>query len=357
MREVLQGVLDAQPHFTAHYTDEMRRRGELVRHHMTAWLRARLPDLRAVSVDDLDIDASDGIGRRAEIPWARVHSTSRSPRPRDGWYVVYLFDARGDSVYLALMQGTTTWNGNTPVDRPFPELRARSHRARTALADHLAARPDLRHAITLKGTQGKRARGYEHGTVAAVEYHSHAIPAEDVLDADLRFLVSVLGRLHAIDDDADPAPEVVEAVTAAAHAAGRRNAGQGFRPDHAERVAIERHAVARATRHLEDQGYTVRDVGAFQSYDLHATRPGEQLYVEVKGTTSAGVEVVLTPNEVRLNAEHHPHTMLIVVSDIALDRNTAPPQASGGRMRVVHPWAVADADLTPLSYRYRIGTG
>ncbi len=359
MREVLEGVLDAQREFTDEYTDAMRRRGELVRDRMTAWLRARLPDLRAVSVDDLDVDASDGIGRRAEIPWARVHSTSRSPKPRDGWYVVYLFDARGESVYLTLMQGTTTWNGNSPVGRPATELRAAADRARAALSTDLARRPDLRTAIALHGRRGKRARGYEHGTVTAFEYRRDTIPTDDVLDADLRFLVSVLGRLHAVDEGpARPAdgqtPEVSEAVTAAARAAGRRDTGQGLGLGQAERTAIETHAVTRARRYLEAQGFTVRDVGAVESYDLDATRPGEHLYVEVKGTTSTGAEVVLTRNEVRLNADHHPHTMLIVVSDIALDRSTTPSRATGGRMRVLHPWAVAGEDLTPIAYRYRV---
>lgn len=363
VREVLQGVLDAQAEFTPEYTEAMRRRGDLVRDGMTDWLRARLPDLRAVSVDDLEVDASDGIGRRAEIPWARVHSASRSPKPRDGWYVVYLFDAPGDSVYLTLMQGTTLWNGNAPVDRPADELRARGDRARSALAPELARRPDLLPGIELKGTRGKRARGYEHGTVAAFEYRRDAIPADGVLDADLRFLVAVLGRLHAVEDTsarpaAEPvpeAPEVAQAVASAARAAGRRDTGQGRRADHAERVAIEAHAVARACRHLEALGFEVRDVGAVESYDLDATRPGERLWVEVKGTTSAGVEVVLTRNEVELNADKYPHTMLIVVSGIRLDHGVTPPRAAGGDLRVVHPWAVAAEGLTPISYRYRVG--
>lgn len=360
-------MLDTQRRFTPDYTDAMRRRGELVRDRMTAWLRPRLPDLRAVCVDDLDVDASDGIGRRAKIPWVRVHSTRRSPRPRDGWYVVYLFDAPGDSVYLTLMQGTTTWNGNAPVDRPVAELRARSHWARTTLATDLARRPDLLPAIALRGARGKRAQGYEHGTVAAFEYRRDAIPADDVLHTDLLFLVSVLGRLHAIEDtDAHPAhsgtpdrrppepPEVTDATASAARAAGRRNTGQGFATDPAERAAIEAHAVARAQRYLRAQGFAVRDVGAVESYDLDATRPGERLYVEVKGTTSTGGEVVLTRNEVLLNADRHPHTMLIVLSHIEIDRDVTPPRATGGRMRVVHPWSVAGEDLTPVSYRYRV---
>ncbi|WP_170184924.1 protein NO VEIN domain-containing protein [Saccharothrix texasensis] len=115
----------------------------------------------------------------------------------------------------------------------------------------------------------------------------------------------------------------------------------------AARAAIETHAVTRARRYLEAQGSTVRDVGATESYDLDATRPGERLHVEVKGTTSAGAEVVLTRNEVLLNADRYPHTVLVVVRDVELDRTTTPPRAGGGRTRVVHPWAVAGRTSRP----------
>ena len=57
---------------------------------------------------------------------------------------------------------------------------------------------------------------------------------------------------------------------------------------------------------------------------------------------------------VLLNAEHHPDTMVIVVGGVELDRAAVPPRASGGVLRVVHPWSVDHADLTPIAYRYRL---
>ncbi|MFC6089808.1 protein NO VEIN domain-containing protein [Saccharothrix lopnurensis] len=179
------------------------------------------------------------------------------------------------------------------------------------------------------------------------------MPSDEVLEADLRFMVSLLGRLYALGA---PSPEVEEAVSAVARAAGRRGtgSGQGFGLSHAERLAVEAHSVAMACDHLRAQGYEVRDVGARESYDLDATRGDEHLFVEVKGTTSAGAEVVLTHNEVLLNAEHHPDTMLIVVAGVELDRAAVPPTAGGGVLRVAHPWSVDPADLTPVAYRYRL---
>lgn len=360
MRDVVREILAAQREYSPDNTPAMRRRGELVRKDMTAWIRRLLPELReAAGVDDLQVDASDGKGRRSEIPWARVHSASRSPRATDGWYVVYLFDAPGEAVYLTLMQGTTTWKGGSLVTLPSSELRARVAWARGALAPDLARRPDLLDGIDLKGRTGKRAAGYEEGTVAAFGYRADAIPSNEVLHADLASLVSVLGRLYeavdrALDLPGEPAPEISDAITASARAAGRRGVGQGIRLTAADRLAIERHSVDRALAHLEALGYATRDVGATESYDIDAKRPGEHLHVEVKGTTSPGQEVVLTKNEVDLNAEKWPNTMLIVVSGIHLDRTASPPRASGGSLRVVHPWRVEAEDLTPISYRYRV---
>jgi hypothetical protein len=150
------------------------------------------------------------------------------------------------------------------------------------------------------------------------------------------------------------APEVADAVTAAEKSASRRRSGQGMRLSQADREAIEAHSVALACDYLKKEGYRVRDVGAVESYDLDATRSGEHLYVEVKGTTSDGEEIILTRKEVELNDTEHPDTMLIVVSNIHLDRSRIPPQASGGTLRATHPWLIEHGRLTPISYRYRI---
>ncbi|WP_424190509.1 MrcB family domain-containing protein [Actinokineospora sp. G85] len=279
------------------------------------------------------------------MPWARVFSASRSPSATRGWYVVYLFDAAGERAYLTLMQGTTDWVGETAQTRPLPELRARAQWARSAAEPILSTRPDVLRRIDLLGRSSKRAQGYEAGTVAALAYPREAIPSNDVLAADLVFLTEALGLVYA----ADATSEVADALTAAETTAGKRQ-GQGLRLSPEERLAIERHAVALTTTHLTTQGYTVVDVGATESYDLDARRGDEHLYVEVKGTTSAGLEVILTHNEVQLNAAKHPHTMLIVVHSITL----GPTAATGGTLRAIHPWLADPAALTPISYRYRV---
>ncbi|MCG8917164.1 DUF3883 domain-containing protein [Actinokineospora sp. PR83] len=153
---------------------------------------------------------------------------------------------------------------------------------------------------------------------------------------------------------AEADPDLLDALADAERTAGRtRRSGQGRGLTQPEKVAVERRAMDLATDHLTSQGWTTRDVGATHSYDIDATRPGEHLHVEVKGTTSAGDDIILTRGEVELMTEKYPHTMLIVVHDIHLDRTTTTPQATAGTLDIHSPWKIDPDRLTPISYQYR----
>jgi hypothetical protein len=365
MRELLRDVLRLQPAWHSKNTPEMEKRGRLVRRDVVNWLREQLPAVeRAVpdEVDDWTAEGSDGAGLKSEIPWARVYSARLSPSATVGWYVVYLFGARGDRVYLSLMQGATRWRNGEFQPRPRHELRQRSEWARAALAASLQVRPDLVETIELGARKSNLGRAYEDGNVVAFEYSVEDLPAEDVLAGDLVFLCSVLSELYelAVVDlpPGDPAPEIVDAEVEAEHAAGKARRGQGLRLNAAERIAVERRAVDLAVEHLVAQGYSVKDVGATKSYDLDARRGDERLCVEVKGTTTKWTdasEIMLTRNEVELHLREYPRNMLVIVSRIVLDHSATPPIASGGQLKVIHPWKIAEPGLTPVSYRYLVG--
>ncbi|MFD5825513.1 MrcB family domain-containing protein [Lentzea sp. NPDC060358] len=366
MRELLRDVLLLQPEWTSKNTPAMEQRGRLVRKHVASWLQERLPGVgraASVAIDDWKVEAKDATGAKSEIPWARVCSAGRSPNATKGWYVVYLFGAQGDRVYLSLNQGTTRWENTGFPARPAAELRRRADWARDVLATRLQARPDLVEAIELKARRSSLGPGYENGNVVAFEYPLEGLPSDEVLAADLTFLVSALSELyeieaHAVDVPGEVAPEIADAEVEAERSAGKARRGRGLRLSVAERVAIEHRAVAVATAHLREQGYRVKDVGAKESYDLDARRAEEHLFVEVKGTTttwSDDSEIILTKNEVDLHLREYPNTMLMVVSSIVLDRSVTPPAASGGELKVIHPWKVEEPNLTPVSYRYLVG--
>jgi hypothetical protein len=362
VRAELEEILLLQTDWSSDNSVAMQRRGVLVRTEAAGWLRTRVGAIASVMppvAQDLAVTGRDSTGLKAEVPWIRIYSATHSPSPREGWYLVYLFSALGDRVYLSLNQGTTVWANGEFRPQPAEQLRARVLWARALLADRLESFVGAVYDIQLDARSSELGRAYERGNVVALEYPIDAIPSDDQLEEDLQRIADLLGDVYAADVAApgETAPEVVDAVTAAEEMAEprRRRQGRGYRLNAAERLAIEQHAVRLAREYLEEdeRGFTTTDVGAKESYDIDARKDGQRLFVEVKGTVSAGVEVILTKAEVELHKACYPNTALIVVHSITLQRGEK-PVASGGVLKVISPWSPDDADLTPITYRYAV---
>ncbi|MFF8400937.1 MrcB family domain-containing protein [Streptomyces sp. NPDC015684] len=372
MDDLLSKVLELQPSWTATNTEEMQARGLIIRQQLPDQIRAdgaRLSAALGVSVDDFGVEGRDGTGLKSEIPWVRVFGREQSPSSTLGWYVVYLFSASGRRVYLSLNQGTTIWTGGVFKPRKLEDLRARVDWALPLLTGATAARSDLHGTIELDA-RTPLGRGYGPGNVLAITYERDQLPAQETLLEDLHFMTVLLGILYEAERLApyipgDPTPEVLEAEQGAAKTAGRRTpgvarprrAGQGFLLTSSERRAIERHSVRMATEYFDAQGWTVKDVGDKESFDLLLTKEGQRLHVEVKGTTSTGQEVILTRAEVEKQRKYFPANALVVVHSINLDRTGEEPTTSGGVLHCTSPWAVDDEDLTVISYAYRTQVG
>lgn len=130
--------------------------------------------------------------------------------------------------------------------------------------------------------------------------------------------------------------------------------GQGFKITPELRKLIEEHAVRRATKYFRGLHFEIQNVGNTQSYDLHCSRNGKELRVEVKGTQSAGRSIVLTPKEVS-NAEKYP-TALFVLHSIPVGRKGKHSYTvSGGEQTVLNPWRLTRCGtLKPICFNYRM---
>ncbi|MFJ7421499.1 MrcB family domain-containing protein [Streptomyces uncialis] len=363
MDELLSEVLGLQKVWQAKNTEEMQRRGSVVRTEIRDWLREHVEALAValeIPLDDVGVEGKDGAGQRAEVVWARVYSKSRTPSATDGWYIVYLFSGDGERVYLSLMQGTTEWIAGELKPREPTALKKRIDWARPLIKHVAGERTDLLTHIRLNA-RTKLGKGYEPGNVLAIEYQRDAIPNSNVLSEDLLFMAKLLGPLYKAADDATYIPgdlpvEVQEATQSAANTANRRSArkgGQGFLLTAAERMAIEDRSVALATGYFKAQGWTVKDVGASKPYDLHLTRVDEKLHVEVKGTTSDGSQVIVTRAEVECQRRFAPDNALVIVHSIELDRSVDPVTATGGVLHCTSPWTIEEETLTVISYVHR----
>lgn len=148
-----------------------------------------------------------------------------------------------------------------------------------------------------------------------------------------------------------PESALEEEVEAAAEEVLARVGGQGFAHTAAQRKAIEDHSMEMAKRFFRRENYRVNDVSKIRSYDLECTKAGQVLHVEVKGTTTAGEQIVLTANEVRHAKNPQHRCALFIVHGIALRRN----KASGGTIALQHPWRPDDERLKPITFVYRLG--
>jgi hypothetical protein len=151
----------------------------------------------------------------------------------------------------------------------------------------------------------------------------------------------------------EESPETQAARSFIDEYAGRRPAGQGPQISAAARRVVENRAMELAKAHYTRQGWVCEDVSLSQSYDLRCTRSGApELHVEVKGTTSAGSSVLLTPNEVAHARAQYPNTALVVVTRIEVTERSGDARASGGALQVFEPWEIAADDLDPVGYTY-----
>ena len=176
-------------------------------------------------------------------------------------------------------------------------------------------------------------------------------------DADIEATPSIAQIVKALGEAGESASAAASAAPAGAEPASNGAGDEWEAPrerDPKRRKAIELRAMEEAKRHYREKGWSVEDVSAAESYDLRCTRDGDELHVEVKGTTGAGAEVTLTANEV----EHarRRRTALFVLAHIAVKQaDGGEPDASGGRPYVLDPWDIGEeGELQPSEYRYRL---
>ena len=130
--------------------------------------------------------------------------------------------------------------------------------------------------------------------------------------------------------------------------------GQGRSSDAEANRAIELRAMELATKHYESLGYSVEDTSANNPFDLLLSKNSREIIVEVKGTQSAGEVVNMTAGEVNELRLRYPHTRIVVVSGISLDRSIEPVAASGGELVEYKSPDLLDSQLTPTQYRVKL---
>jgi hypothetical protein len=303
-------------------------------------------------------------GRQANyspVPWVRIFDPEHAPTAQSGFYVVLLFAADGSSVYLSLYQGNSEFRSNKM--RPIMKdevLLNRASGARLALSDWASevAAEGLT-SIDLKGggypvgvESRRRIRNYELANIYAYRYPLDDLPSDSEFTADVEELLVLLWALESVDLSAQTKFVAELPVKGTSPSQSRPSSKQGRQLNERVKRLIELAAEDQSQAHFEAAGWTVERVGAQKlGYDLRCTKDDEELHVEVKGTASKGLEVVLTPNEVA-HCRQYPHMALAVVREIKVGQDET--IESPGKLRVIDPWSIDESHLTPSEYSYRI---
>jgi hypothetical protein len=148
------------------------------------------------------------------------------------------------------------------------------------------------------------------------------VPSDEQIEADLIVGASWLGRIHGLGDEGlyvpGNSPEVSDGIAAIDAISRPRNKRRRLRLTAAENKAIEQRAVEVTRAYFDGLEYETKDVGSTESYDIKASKDGQTIKIEVKGTTSDGSDVVLTYNEVGLHEAEHPNNAFAIVRHIIL---------------------------------------
>lgn len=352
----LSRVLELQPAYSSKNTPAMQERGEILRHEIKKAIEDRSAALSSHLGrfgDDFHVDASDGIGRKTELPWVRFCSSSMSPRPTEGFYFVMHFSTDGSAVHFTVGCGSSRFLNGEFVVLPGKEIDAQTDWARSVVVEEYGSLSPFDDPADFGATR-PLPKAFERATA-----FSRRIAKKDLETTDLDELLEqaamrlrVIYEAQSIGRDvsaAELSEAEIEALMNPRRAANQR---QGYGLSAPARRAVELRAMELARQWLLDRGYAVEDRSASKPYDLEAVSGDDEIKVEVKGTTSDRADAILmTRNEVDLHRREKGRTCLIVVSSIELTEEDGEFVTDGGHVEVQMGWDIDEWLLEPTAFR------
>jgi hypothetical protein len=356
MKAELKRICELQPSYSDSNTPEMQERGAILR----GPLKVAVEELRPMLAPalgrfgaDFQVDASDGIGRKTELPWVRFCSKEMSPKPTEGFYCVVHFSTGGDAVHITVGCGSSRFFNGYSVVLPAPELARQTAWARSVIVQTLGTIDPFVDPPEFGATRALPI-SFQRATAISKRIAYEAIDATDI-DG---LLLEAAGRLRLVYEaqstgrdltPADQAQSEIAEIVSPARSGGRR---QGYGLPAPARRAVEHHAMLMAQAWLRAQGYEVKDCSSNMPFDYLATRNNETIKVEVKGTTSDRADAILmTSNEVELHRLECGRTALIIVSGILLSGAGADYLTSGGEVEALIGWDIAGWSMQATTYR------
>jgi hypothetical protein len=143
------------------------------------------------------------------IPWISILNPELTTTTQAGLYVVYLYSADMQKLFLSMNQGYTRhaevaelsgFKGKAKRERACETLRVEAN----DLLAGLQARdlvPDRNVAAISLGADGDLPKGYEAGHIVGFEYSLDEFPSDEVLQGDLDAMFTIYDATRAINDE------------------------------------------------------------------------------------------------------------------------------------------------------------
>ena len=307
---------------------------------------------------NLVVNTSWGKGAWNPNPWIALLDPRITQTTRTGFYPVFLFRSDGSGFYLSLDLGTGRQYG-TPSKAELGKLHENAEYLSSYFTTLQAQGFSRLLPMDLRTDKGV-AVGFATGSIIHKLYDRTDLPSSGSLLRDLMYVLKFYqsmcdsGMAGVLLDTVagGEAPLAEKVITSIARPTGR---GQGFSSDPRIRRIIEEHAMQTGVDYFTSRGWEVTDVHQRNPYDLFCTRGWRRLMVEVKGTTSDGTTVLLTPNEVDHARNHPDEAALFVCSNIDVVLTQRGRLSTlGGRVLLLHPWEPHPSLLTPLGYSFSV---
>lgn len=165
------------------------------------------------------VKGSPGAGNLAQVPWIAFLDPDVTESAQAGIYVVYLWSADAQQLYLCLSQGVTDV-AKRHKNEVLPRLKAEAMKVRALIP---AEAQGMLNEISL-GSKDRLPVQYEAATIAAIRYETKLLPEEAQLRIDLTRFMNLYGvavsrkRLRLTEDPESwetglPELDVVERVS------------------------------------------------------------------------------------------------------------------------------------------------
>ena len=140
MKGEIKRICELQPHYSSQNTPEMKERGVALRRGLKQAIESiesSLAEALGEFGDDLFVEASDGIGRKTELPWVRFSSRRMSPKATEGFYGVVHFSTDGSAVHVTVGCGASRFQNGEFVVLPDDQLDSQTEWARNVVMEAL----------------------------------------------------------------------------------------------------------------------------------------------------------------------------------------------------------------------------